>query len=60
MKNGDPVDTIEPAVFLDVADAVLEVAEALAEVRLQHVADQVLHVGAEVRRKTNLHSRTAS
>ena len=57
LKNSDPVDASEPAMFLDVVDAVLEVAEPLGEVRLQQVAYQVFHVGIEVRRKPNLHSR---
>ena len=55
LKNSDPVDAGEPAMFLDVAHAVLEVAEPLAEVRLQQVPYQIFHVGTEVRRKPNLH-----
>jgi len=34
LENGDPVDAGEPAMFADIVDAALEVAVALAEVRL--------------------------
>ena len=60
LKNGDPVDAREPAVFLDVVDAVLEVAEPLGEVSLQQAPYQVLHVGTEVRRKSKLHQTNAT
>ena len=39
---------------LDVVDPVLEVPVALGEVDLQEVAEEVLQVGAEVRREADL------
>ena len=54
LKNGNPVDATEPAMFLDVVHSVLEVAIALAQVRLQQVSYDVFNVATEVRRKPNL------
>jgi len=59
LKNSDPVNAGEPAMFLDVVDAVLEVAEPLAEVRLQQVPYQIFEVGTEMRRKPHLHTHTS-
>lgn len=42
--DGDPVGGGEPLVTLDVVDAVLEVAEALGQVHLEQVPQQVLQV----------------
>ena len=39
---------------LDVVDAVLAVAVALGQVNLEQVAEEVLQVGAEVRREPDL------
>ena len=50
----DPVCAGEPLVPLDVVDAVLEVAVALGQVNLEQVAEEVLQVGAEVRREPDL------
>lgn len=43
-----PVDVLEEAVFLDVLDAIEEVAVSLGEVGLQQVFDQTLGLGVEV------------
>ena len=39
---------------LDVVDAVLQVTETFRQIHLQQVAQQILQVGAEVRRESNL------
>jgi len=45
---------------LDIIDAVLEVAEPLAQVSLQQVLDDVFDVRPEMRRKPNLRTRAPS
>lgn len=52
--DGDPVSRLEPAMVFDVVDAVLQVAEALRQVHLEQIAQQILQIGAEVRRKSDL------
>ena len=54
LVDGDPVGRLKPAVVLDVVDAALQVAETLRQIDLQQVAQQILQVRAEVRRKFHL------
>lgn len=54
LVDGDPVCRGEPFVALDVVDSVLQVAVAFGQVHLQQVPQQVLQVGAEVGRESNL------
>lgn len=54
LVDGDPVRGGKPLVTLDVVDAVLQVPEALGQVHLQQVPQEVLQVGAEVRREPYL------
>lgn len=54
LVDGDPVCRGEPLVALDVVDAVLQVAVAFCQVHLQQVSEQILQVGAEVRRESHL------
>lgn len=54
LVDGDPVGGGEPLVALDIVDSVPEVPEALGEVHLQQVSQQVLQVRAEVGREAHL------
>jgi hypothetical protein len=54
LVDGDPFGRREPLVALDVVDAIFQVAEALRQVDLEQIAQEVLEVRAEVRRKSDL------
>ena len=54
LVDGDPVGWLEPAVVFDVVDAVAQVAVTFRQVDLQQVAQQILQIGAEMRRKSHL------
>lgn len=54
LVDGDPVSRGKPLVVLDVINPILEVPEALGEVHLQEVPQQVLQVRAEVGREPHL------
>lgn len=46
--NGDPVGAAEPLVVLDVSDAVFEVSEALCEIDLKQILQQILQFVREM------------
>lgn len=52
--DGDPVCLREPLVVLYVIHTILQVAKSLCQVYLQQVSQQILQVGAKVRRKSYL------
>ncbi|TNN70345.1 hypothetical protein EYF80_019371 [Liparis tanakae] len=54
LPDGDPIGGGKPLVALDIVDSVPEVAEALGQVHLQQISQQILQVRAEVGGKANL------
>lgn len=54
LVDGDPIGGGKPLVTLDIIDSVPEVAEALGQVHLKQISQQILQVRAEVRGKANL------
>ena len=48
LVGGDPVGGLVPVVALDILHSILQVAEALGQVDLQQVPQQVFQVSSEV------------
>ena len=51
LEQANPVHAREPLVIFDIFGAVLEVTVAFGQIGLKKIANQILQVGREVRRK---------
>lgn len=54
LEHGDPVGRRKPLVSLDIVNARLQITIALRQIHLQEVAQQILQITTEMRRKANL------